>query len=147
MGEQGEEAVGSMGDDAPPAAMSRCSRILPDFFRQRFAQVTNPPMDPIREECAMSLGVLLGPRTGYVDESELRPEARLHLAVVAVLTEEQFVRLLGVFAGDDVARIPLAFAADGGEEALESAHRGTCRDGGRLRRRRSAARGADGPGC
>ncbi len=121
MGEQGEEAVGSMGDDAPPAAMSRCSRILPDFFRQRFAQVTNPPMDPIREECAMSLGVLLGPRTGYVDESELTPEAGLLSLRSPILTEEQFVRVVGIFTGNEVARIPLVFAADGGDEALESA--------------------------
>ncbi|HEX2444343.1 MAG TPA: glutamate synthase central domain-containing protein, partial [Vicinamibacterales bacterium] len=54
MADQGEEAVGSMGDDAPIAPLSEFGRTLPDYFRQRFAQVTNPPMDPLREACVMS---------------------------------------------------------------------------------------------
>ena len=54
------EAVGSMGDDTPPAVLSARSRLLFDFFRQRFAQVTNPPIDPYRELSAMSLRTLIG---------------------------------------------------------------------------------------
>ncbi|MGH9331177.1 MAG: glutamate synthase large subunit, partial [Vicinamibacterales bacterium] len=128
MAEQGEEAVGSMGDDAPPAAMSTCARILPDFFRQRFAQVTNPPMDPIREAWAMSLGVLLGPRPGFLDESELRPEtgdqrpaARLLSLPSPILSEGQFDALARTFGAAAIVRIPLVFPAAGGEEALERA--------------------------
>jgi glutamate synthase (ferredoxin) len=60
MGRDSAEAIGSMGDDAPLAHLSRFNRLLPDYFRQRFAQVTNPAMDPLRERCVMSLRVLLG---------------------------------------------------------------------------------------
>jgi hypothetical protein len=49
MGETGEEAIGSMGDDAPLAVLSRKPRLLYTYFKQLFAQVTNPPIDPIRE--------------------------------------------------------------------------------------------------
>jgi glutamate synthase (ferredoxin) len=123
MAEHGEEAVGSMGDDAPPAAMSSRPRILPDFFRQRFAQVTNPPMDPAREACAMSLGVLLGARPGYLDESEAGGRgsgAGLVSMPSPVLTERQFHGLTGVFGEAAVARLPLVFPAADGEDALET---------------------------
>ncbi len=55
MAETGKEAVGSMGDDTPPAVLSKTYRPLSHFFRQNFSQVTNPPIDPIREERVMSL--------------------------------------------------------------------------------------------
>ena len=60
MARDGAEAIGSMGDDAPLAPLSRFNRLLPDYFRQRFAQVTNPAMDPLRERCVMSVRVLVG---------------------------------------------------------------------------------------
>ena len=59
--EQGQEAVWSMGDDAPPASMSSFRRPLWDYCKQRFAQVTNPPIDSLRETHVMSLKVFLGP--------------------------------------------------------------------------------------
>ena len=58
--EQGQEAVWSMGDDAPPASMSTFKRPLWDYCKQRFAQVTNPPIDSLRETHVMSLKVFLG---------------------------------------------------------------------------------------
>ena len=58
--EQGQEAVWSMGDDAPPASMSAFRRPLWDYCKQRFAQVTNPPIDSLRESHVMSLKVFLG---------------------------------------------------------------------------------------
>lgn len=58
--ETGHEAVGSMGDDTPTAVLSRRSRTLYDYFRQQFAQVTNPPIDPLREAIVMSLETCLG---------------------------------------------------------------------------------------
>src|SRR4029077_8352238 len=61
--EQGQEAVWSMGDDAPPASMSTFKRPLWDYCKQRFAQVTNPPIDSLRESHVMSLKVFLGPAT------------------------------------------------------------------------------------
>src|SRR5688500_11577410 len=60
MVEEGKEAIGSMGDDTPLAVLSARRRLLPDFFRQRFAQVTNPPLDPLREQSVMSLRTLFG---------------------------------------------------------------------------------------
>ncbi len=55
LGENGQEAVGSMGDDTPFAVLSSQPRIIYDYFRQQFAQVTNPPIDPLREAHVMSL--------------------------------------------------------------------------------------------
>ena len=60
MAENSEEATGSMGDDTPIAVLSRQSRPVYDYFRQQFAQVTNPPIDPLRELSAMSLETLFG---------------------------------------------------------------------------------------
>ena len=60
MAENSEEATGSMGDDTPIAVLSRQSRPVYDYFRQQFAQVTNPPIDPLREQSAMSLETLFG---------------------------------------------------------------------------------------
>jgi glutamate synthase (NADPH/NADH) large chain/glutamate synthase (ferredoxin) len=73
---QGKEAMWSMGDDAPPAYLSQMQRSLWDYCRQRFAQVTNPPIDPIREAHAMSLNTYLGPRLALpgpiIDPSQLQ---------------------------------------------------------------------------
>ncbi len=60
LAETGNEAVGSMGDDTPMAVLSRQQRSLYDYFRQKFAQVTNPPIDPLREAIVMSLETDLG---------------------------------------------------------------------------------------
>ena len=57
----GQEAIGSMGDDTPFPVMSNKTRSLYDYFRQQFAQVTNPPIDSIRESNVMSLETYLGP--------------------------------------------------------------------------------------
>src|SRR5205085_1266378 len=59
----GHEALWSMGDDAPPAFISSMRRPLWDYCKQRFAQVTNPPIDPLRETHVMSLDVYMGERT------------------------------------------------------------------------------------
>jgi glutamate synthase (NADPH/NADH) large chain len=62
MGRGAEDPIGSMGTDTPIAALSRRPRLLYDYFKQNFAQVTNPPIDPIREELVMSLVSMIGPR-------------------------------------------------------------------------------------
>ncbi|HWA59992.1 MAG TPA: glutamate synthase large subunit [Caulobacteraceae bacterium] len=62
MSEQGDDPVGSMGTDTPLAVLSRRPKLLYDYFKQNFAQVTNPPIDPIREELVMSLVSMIGPR-------------------------------------------------------------------------------------
>jgi glutamate synthase (NADPH/NADH) large chain len=64
---QGEEAVGSMGNDTPISALSERPKLLFTYFKQNFAQVTNPPIDPIREELVMSLVSIIGPRPNLFD--------------------------------------------------------------------------------
>src|SRR6476659_1617981 len=67
MAAQGEEAVGSMGNDTPISALSDKPKLLFTYFKQNFAQVTNPPIDPIREELVMSLVSIIGPRPNLFD--------------------------------------------------------------------------------
>jgi glutamate synthase domain-containing protein 2/glutamate synthase domain-containing protein 1/glutamate synthase domain-containing protein 3 len=69
MVQEGKDPVFSMGDDIPPAVLSSRPRLLYQYFRQRFAQVTNPPVDPLRERAVMSLSVYLGPRRSFLEES------------------------------------------------------------------------------
>ena len=70
LAESGNEAVGSMGDDTPLAVLSARDRSIYDYFRQKFAQVTNPPIDPLRESIVMSLEVDLGGEGNIFDEIE-----------------------------------------------------------------------------
>ena len=87
----GKEPVGSMGDDTPAAAISHLPRPLFHYFKQRFAEVTNPPIDPLREEMVMSLRVLLGRRANLLSEA---PEAtRLVELASPVLTPAQMAAL------------------------------------------------------
>jgi glutamate synthase (NADPH/NADH) large chain len=67
MAASGQDPIGSMGRDTPPAVLSDRPKVLYDYFKERFAQVTNPPIDPIREETVMSLVSLIGPRPNLLD--------------------------------------------------------------------------------
>ena len=67
MASTGEEAVGSMGNDTPISALSDKPKPLFTYFKQNFAQVTNPPIDPIREELVMCLVSIIGPRPNLLD--------------------------------------------------------------------------------
>ena len=69
LAEAGQEAIGSMGDDTPFAVLSARPRSLYDYFRQQFAQVTNPPIDPLREAVVMSLETCLGAECNLFEES------------------------------------------------------------------------------
>ena len=91
MGTDGYEATGSMGNDAALACLSDQPRLLCDYFKQLFAQVTNPPIDPIREELVMTLECCIGPERNLL---EATPEHahRLRLAQ-PVLTNEQLLQL------------------------------------------------------
>ncbi len=68
LAETGQEAIGSMGDDTPMAVLSRQQRPLYDYFRQQFALVTNPPIDPLREAVVMSLETTIGPEQQSIFE-------------------------------------------------------------------------------
>ena len=72
MGETGKEPIGSMGDDTPIALFSGCNRPVHHYLKQRFAQVTNPPIDPLRERSGMSLRILLGQRGNILKDGPER---------------------------------------------------------------------------
>ena len=76
----GEEGIGSMGNDAPLAVLSNRNKPLYNYFKQLFAQVTNPPIDPIREEIVMSLVSFIGPRPNLLDINAVNPPIRLEVA-------------------------------------------------------------------
>lgn len=80
MAAQGEEAVGSMGNDSPLAVMSNKNKTLYNYFKQLFAQVTNPPIDPIREAMVMSLVSFVGPRPNLLDTNNINPPMRLEVS-------------------------------------------------------------------
>ena len=110
LAEAGQEAVGSMGDDTPLPVLSTQVRALYDYFRQQFAQVTNPPIDPLREQIVMSLGTEFGREKNLFTES---PAHAKRLSVDSpVLNASEFHRLLSLEDPDYACvRIDLNFAA------------------------------------
>ena len=122
MAGDGKEPVGSMGDDTALAVLEKRRKLLPYYFKQKFAQVSNPPIDPIREELVMSLDVYLGQRRSLFEET---PEhARLlHLTSPLMVNEEMdAVRDLdnGSFAAETLPCLfPVARGPDGLKPALE----------------------------
>ncbi len=92
LAESGNEAVGSMGDDTPMAVLSAKERSLYDYFRQKFAQVTNPPIDPLREAIVMSLEVDLGGEANVFLERE--SHARRISLTSPVLSQGKFAAIL-----------------------------------------------------
>jgi glutamate synthase (NADPH/NADH) large chain/glutamate synthase (ferredoxin) len=79
MATAGEEAVGSMGNDSPLAVLSNKDKPLYNYFKQLFAQVTNPPIDPIREAIVMSLVSFIGPKPNLLDINQVNPPMRLEV--------------------------------------------------------------------
>ena len=79
MAATGDEAIGSMGNDTPISALSDRSKLLFTYFKQNFAQVTNPPVDPIREELVMSLVSIIGPRPNLFDLEGMANTKRLEV--------------------------------------------------------------------
>ena len=94
LAEDESEAVGSMGDDAPIAVLSRRVRSLYDYFRQQFAQVTNPPIDPLRESIVMSLQTMIAPESNVFVPT--REHAR-HVALSSpVLSQRKLRQIVGM---------------------------------------------------
>ena len=98
MAATGQEAVGSMGTDTPISALSDKSKLLYTYFKQNFAQVTNPPIDPIREELVMSLVSFIGPRPNILDHEGNARRKRLEVRQ-PILTNEDLekIRCIGHF--------------------------------------------------
>ncbi|MFZ9640227.1 MAG: glutamate synthase-related protein, partial [Hylemonella sp.] len=80
MAANGEEAIGSMGNDSPLAVLSNKNKPLYNYFKQLFAQVTNPPIDPIREAIVMSLVSFIGPKPNLLDINQVNPPMRLEVS-------------------------------------------------------------------
>jgi glutamate synthase (NADPH) large chain len=90
-----EEATGSMGNDSPLAVMSNKLKPLYNYFKQLFAQVTNPPIDPIRESMVMSLVSFIGPKPNLLDTNNVNPPMRLEVSQ-PILGFEDMARLRGI---------------------------------------------------
>ena len=96
----GQEAVGSMGTDTPISAMSNKSKLLYTYFKQNFAQVTNPPIDSIREELVMSLVSFIGPRPNVLDLSGGSKRQRLEVRQ-PILTNEDLEKIRAIGGMED----------------------------------------------
>jgi len=121
----GQEAIGSMGTDTPLACLSDKPQLLFNYFKQLFAQVTNPPIDPIREELVMSLETNIGPERNLFDET---PEhcAQLRLSS-PILTNEQLAQVKAL--DEDQLRtttLPMLFPAGSGGPGLRAALEELC---------------------
>ncbi|MEP6703133.1 MAG: glutamate synthase central domain-containing protein, partial [Betaproteobacteria bacterium] len=127
MAQNGEEATGSMGNDAALPVLSRRAKVFYNYFKQLFAQVTNPPIDPIREELVMSLTSFIGPRPNLLGIGETDPPMRLEVEQ-PVLTAENMEKLRhielftsGAFRARELdICYPAAWGAKGMEAALAS---------------------------
>ncbi|MBE9532577.1 MAG: glutamate synthase large subunit, partial [Proteobacteria bacterium] len=118
LGEAGQEATGSMGDDTPFPVMSHKERSLFDYFRQQFAQVTNPPIDPLRENIVMSLETCFGREHNLFEEGA--DHAERVVVDSPVLSESRFYQLLKLGDTDENYKstiISLAYTKEIGLEA------------------------------
>ncbi|MDT7934746.1 MAG: glutamate synthase large subunit [Sphingomonadaceae bacterium] len=118
MVEDAKEAVGSMGDDTPLAVISNRPRCLSSFFRQNFAQVTNPPIDSLREGRTMTLRTRFGNFRNLLDPP--RPLDGVLVLDSPVITNREWDALIGHF-GVKVGRIDCTFPAGGGPAGLRAA--------------------------
>jgi glutamate synthase (NADPH/NADH) large chain len=119
MVEDAKEAVGSMGDDTPVAVLSHTYRGLHHFFRQNFSQVTNPPIDSLRERRVMTLKTRLGNLGNILDED---PTQCQHLLLESPMLSSAEFEAMRAYMGDMAVDIDCTFdAAEDGEEALRQA--------------------------
>jgi glutamate synthase (ferredoxin) len=126
MAEDGIEPIASMGDDTPHAVLSEFERPLYHFFKQRFAEVTNPPIDPIREQLVMSTRVLLGARGNILEESTA--SARLLELSSPFLTDERIAKIQELEAELPQAILNTTFPVSQlGGTSLESALADLCK--------------------
>src|SRR4051812_45548338 len=127
----GEEAIGSMGDDTPLAVLSNRAKPPYSYFRQLFAQVTNPPIDPIREQLVMSLVSFIGPRPNLLSPDTTEPAMRLE-GSQPILTFEDMEKLRrastftqGHFKSEILS---MCYPAEWGAEGMEPSLAQLCAD-------------------
>jgi glutamate synthase (NADPH/NADH) large chain len=129
MAATGQEAVGSMGNDTPLAVLSNRAKPLYTYFKQLFAQVTNPPIDPIREEMVMSLVSFIGPRPNLLSLDENRPHLRLEVSQpVLSPADMEKVRHIGTLTGSKFhsATLSVCYAATSGAAGMGPALESLC---------------------
>ncbi|MCA0399271.1 MAG: glutamate synthase large subunit [Proteobacteria bacterium] len=124
----GQEAVGSMGTDTPPSVLSDKAKLLYTYFKQNFAQVTNPPIDPIREELVMSLVSFIGPRPNLFDLEGNARKKRLEVRQ-PILTNEDLekIRCIGHFEDRfDTKTLDITYPVQQGAKGMEAAVKLLC---------------------
>ena len=123
MAETGEESIGSMGNDAPMAILSNRAKPFYNYFRQLFAQVTNPPIDPIREQLVMSLVSFIGPKPNLLDINNINPPLRLEVTQpVLDATEMEQLRAIAEVTGDKFRsfELDITYPAEWGAQGIEA---------------------------
>ncbi|MFW2339678.1 MAG: glutamate synthase large subunit, partial [Acidimicrobiia bacterium] len=130
MATTGQDPIGSMGRDTPPAVLSDRPKLLFDYFKQNFAQVTNPPIDPIREATVMSLVSLIGPRPNLLDLNTGGSHTRLEVDQ-PILTNVDLERIRRIENHVDDAfrtqRLSICYPADVGAGGMQEAIERLCR--------------------
>ncbi|QVM84368.1 glutamate synthase large subunit [Novosphingobium decolorationis] len=128
MAMNGDDPIGSMGTDTPIPVLSNKARLLYDYFKQNFAQVTNPPIDPIREELVMSLVSMIGPRPNLLGH-DAGTHKRLEVSQ-PILTDKGLAKIRSVEAALDGAfrteTIDMTWDAESGAAGLEMAIKEMC---------------------
>jgi glutamate synthase (NADPH/NADH) large chain len=123
MAANGEEGIGSMGNDSPLAVLSDKNKPLYNYFKQLFAQVTNPPIDPIREAIVMSLVSFIGPKPNLLDINQVNPPMRLEVSQ-PILDETDMAKLRQIEASTQgkfrSATLDITYPAQWGKEGVEA---------------------------
>jgi len=123
MARQGEEAIGSMGNDSPLAVLSNKDKPLYNYFKQLFAQVTNPPIDPIREDLVMSLVSFIGPKPNLLGIDETNPPMRLEVGQpVLDFNQMDTIRHIDYYTGGKFRsiEIDITYPVAWGRQAIEA---------------------------
>jgi len=129
MASAGEEAIGSMGNDTALPILSSKNKPLYSYFKQLFAQVTNPPIDPIREEIVMSLTSFVGPKPNLLGINDTDPSLRLEVTQ-PILSNEDLAKLQAIDKltnkGFRSSVLDITYPASQGEKGLEKAMKALC---------------------
>ncbi len=129
MATTGEEAVGSMGNDTPISALSDRPKLLFTYFKQNFAQVTNPPIDPIREELVMSLVSIIGPRPNLFDLEGMSHTKRLEVRQ-PILTNDDLEKIRSISSVAELhfksTTLDATWPAETGAAGMEAALAALC---------------------
>ncbi|MDP2006224.1 MAG: glutamate synthase central domain-containing protein, partial [Rubrivivax sp.] len=123
MAANGEEAIGSMGNDSPLAVLSDKNKQLYNYFKQLFAQVTNPPIDPIREAIVMSLNCFIGPKPNLLDINAVNPPMRLEVTQpILDFADMARLRSIAQHTGDKFKsyELDITYPVDWGREGVEA---------------------------